>query len=228
MRRSVVFLSIVAFILIATIAGARDFQTAIERPGIDMASVTKLMKKGELLIIEEKSDGSLDLVTSGIIINAPPEKVYEVILDYGKYPEYMPSTEEVTVLKEEGNIKHVQYRIKFKFSVLKYEVTYVLDMEHFPNKGTKWDLLESKDGKIKSTYGSWQLFPIEGGRTAAFYSVYSDIKNISWIIRKIFEAEPSMEISVNASSCVMVLKSLKNRVEDPTYAPNLKKDKQAK
>ena len=208
--------------LAAPIAAA-DFKTAIDRPGVDISTVRKLMEKGQVLIIDEKPGGGLELVTAGIIINAPPEKVYETLTQYDKYFEYMPSTVGCEVIKDDGNTKDVRYKIEFKFSVLGWKVEYVLRQTFVPNKEIRWHLVSSKDNKVKATHGAWQLFSAPGGKTAAFYSVYSDMKSISWVIRKTFEAEPSMELSVNASTCVMVLKAVKSRMEIPGYAPNLKK-----
>ena len=221
MRKTVFVLLILA--VFSSASGSSDFKTALDRPGVDINTVRKLMEKGQVLIIDEKPGGGLELVTAGILIDAPPNKVYDLLLQYDKYHEYMPSTAECKVVKDEGNTKDVYYRIEFKFSVLSWKVEYTLHQMYIPDKEIRWHLLDSKESKIKATHGAYQLFPAPGGKTAIFYSVFSDMKSISWLIKKTFEAEPSMELSVNASSCVMVLKALKSRVEDPTYSPNLKK-----
>ena len=220
MKRSIVFVLIL--LLFAGYCFAEQFQTAVDRSGIDINTIKNLMKTGQMLIIEEKPDGTLKMVTAGIVINEPPAKVYETLVQYDKYHEYMPSTVECRIVKDDGNTKDVFYKISFKFSVLKWEVEYTLRQTFVANKEIRWKLLESKGDKLKETDGAWQLFSLPGGKTAAFYSAYSDLKSISWVIRKALEADPSMELAVNASACVMVIKALKNRMEKPNYAPNLK------
>jgi len=39
------------------------------------------------------------LVEEEIIINAPADKVYQIVKDMGRYPEFIPSLKEVTVLE---------------------------------------------------------------------------------------------------------------------------------
>lgn len=212
MKRITIF--IFCILLIASTGFAKDFKTPIDRRGLDMNTIRNLMADGQLIIIDEKPNGVLEMVTGVIIINAPPDKVYKILTDFSKYTEYMPSTVGCEVTREDKNSKDIKYNIEFKFSVLKFRVSYTLNQTFIPNKEIRWSLISSEGNKLKDTYGAWQLFPLSGGGTVAFYSVYSDLKSMNVIIRKIFEAEPSMEISVNASSCVLVLKAVKQRVEN--------------
>jgi len=215
MRYFTVLIAALAFCLSPLMVDASDFKTAFERSRIDMKTVSRLMDKGQLVIIDEKPDGTLELVTAGIIIDAPIDKVWETIKDFEKYPEFMPSTAATKVLKEGKEGTDVRYKIAFKFSVLKWEVEYVLRHTFVDKKELTWTLVNSKNDKIKTTFGKWQLFPGSKKTTLAFYSAYSDIKSISWVIKTALEAEPSMEMAINSSSCVMVLKALKNWVETP-------------
>jgi len=221
MKRTLVIAVIV--LLLCGTAYAKPFKSAIQRPGVSISTLNHLMKKGQVLIIDEKPDGSLDLVTAGIIIDAPPAEVYKTLVQFDKYAEYMPSAAGVEVVGEKDGKKLVKYDIEFKFLVLKFAVQYTMKQSFVKNREITWELESSKDGKLKSAYGAWQLHPAPGGKTAAFYMSFTDLKSVSWALRKTFEAEPSMEVSVNASSCLMVLKAVKKRVEDPTYSPNKKK-----
>lgn len=173
----------------------------------------QLLSEGQLLMVKEDAQGKLELITAGILINKSPQEVFDVIKDYEHYNEFMPSVVKTEVIYRsvDGKVEHVKHHIKFKFSILSYTVVYTLKTQLEPPYELKWDLLE---GDISSTYGSWELIPLDGGkRTAAFYSVYSDIRSINWIVRKFIEATPGMEIAINASTCVLVLKSVKARAE---------------
>ena len=173
----------------------------------------QLLSDGQLLMVKENAQGKLELITAGVLVNKPPQDVYDVIHDYEHYPEFMPSVvkSEVIYRSPDGKVEHVRHHVKFKFSILSYTVVYTLKNDLYPPRGMKWDLLE---GDLASSYGSWELVPLDGGkRTAAFYSVYSDIRSINWIVRKFVEATPGMEMAINASTCVLVLKSIKARAE---------------
>lgn len=207
-----ILLCILIIFLTTTWSYAKEFQTVIDKPGIDQGTVRNLMANGQLIIIEEKN-GQLVMTTAGILINAPVDKVYATLIDFEKYPEFMPSTEGTKIIKEENGSKDVQYNIAFKFSLLKFKVQYTLRHTFVKNKSINWTLVKTKDGKLKSTYGSWQLFSAPGGQTAAFYSTQADLRSISSLLRAAFNAEPSMEIALAASSCVMVVKAVKSRIE---------------
>jgi len=53
-----------------------------------------------------------------IVINAPPEKVFAVITDYEKYPEFLPEVKKVKVEGGQGSIKEVTYMVDIKAKVI--------------------------------------------------------------------------------------------------------------
>ena len=192
-------------------AGAAAKYTLLPESNLSPAMLDQLLAKGMLMLISENPDGSLQLITSGILINKSPQEVYNVMTDFDHYKDFMPSTQEVQILKKSGNVWDIHYKIKFAFSILSYSVEYVLTTTLDPIKGMKWDL---KEGDIAKAYGSWEFIPVgDGSKTAAIYSVYSDIRSIGKVVRYFIEKEPSMDIAINASTCALVLKAVKKRVE---------------
>ena len=199
-------------------AGGQKRYSLLDSSKLSQSAIKRLLSEGQLLLINEDEKGNLRLITGGILINKPPEDVYKVITDYEHYPEFMPSVVKAEVLfcSPDKRIQHIRYVVRFKFSILSYTVDYTLKMKVKPPRWMQWDYLE---GDLADAYGSWELIPLDGGRrTAAFYSVYSDIRSINWIVKKFVEATPGMEIAINASTCTLVLKSIKARAEKgPTY-----------
>src|SRR5205085_3782326 len=49
-----------------------------------------------------------------VTINVPPEKLFEVIVDYEKYPEFLPEVKKVKVEGGQGSIKEVTYMVDIK------------------------------------------------------------------------------------------------------------------
>jgi len=218
------YIWIFAFILLCGVATSwvwgEDFnvRTVLDEPNINPDTLGKLTNAGELLIVKENSAGRLQLITSGILINQPPETVYKTIIDYANYSKFMPSTEECAVVAESGNVKDVKYKIKFKFLIFRFSVEYVMRTWLKPNTEVTWNLLSCEDNKIRKSYGSWRLIPISGGRqTAAFYSIYSDISNVVPGLGSVIQKDPSMEVAINSSTCILVLKAVKNRSENPNW-----------
>lgn len=211
--------TILIITMLTSVATAKEKRySLLDTSKLPSTVMQQLLSEGQLLMVKEDAQGKLELITAGILINKSPQEVFDVIKDYEHYNEFMPSVVKTEVIyrSSDGKVEHVKHHIKFKFSILSYTVVYTLKTQLEPPYELKWDLLE---GDIASTYGSWQLIPLEGGkRTAAFYSVYSDIRSINWIVRKFIEATPGMEVAINASTCVLVLKSVKARSElGPSY-----------
>lgn len=224
------FVTILIIALLTSQAIAREKRyTLLDVSKLPLGVMQQLLADGQLMMVKEDSQGKFELITAGILINKSPQEVFAVIMDYEHYNEFMPSVvkAEVVYRSSDGKVEHIRHHIKFKFSILSYTVIYTLKTQLNPPTDMKWDLLE---GDISSTYGSWELIPLDGGkRTAAFYSVYSDIRSINWVVRKFIEATPGMEVAINASTCLLVLKSLKARAEiGPSYKLQNDEGKKAK
>ncbi len=190
----------------------------LNEPGISQDTLARLMANGELLVVREGPGGRLQSITSGILIDQPPEAVYKTIVDYANYPKFMPSTEACEVVNATESFKDVRYEIKFKFMIFSFTVEYVLRTTFQPNQGVAWTLLSSKGNKLRKSVGNWKLFPVNGGRqTAAFYSIYSDISNTVPGLSSFIKKDPSMETAINVSTCILVLHGVKNRSENPSW-----------
>jgi coenzyme Q-binding protein COQ10 len=102
-------------------------------------------------------------VTQTELFNCSVEDFFKVVVDYEKYPEFMDEVQSVRVLKSEGGVQHIEYKI----SVIK-TITYVLEMSANPPTETRWKLV--KGDLFKKLDGSWRLQD-EGGKCRAEYSV---------------------------------------------------------
>jgi len=65
-----------------------------------------------------------------IVIHAPLETVYDVITDFGAYPEFLNETKGVEILKSTPKSALVRFRI-----TLIRRINYTLDIKMTPNKG---------------------------------------------------------------------------------------------
>jgi ribosome-associated toxin RatA of RatAB toxin-antitoxin module len=99
-----------------------------------------------------------------IVIEVPAEKLYEVIADYGKYPEFLAEAKKVDV-KPDGESVLVTYTIDIKAT----KITYTL--RHTGKRPTevKWTLVKGEMMKVNN--GSWTLKDLGGGRTDATYAI---------------------------------------------------------
>jgi len=105
----------------------------------------------------------MSVVTKQVVIDAPVEHVYEIIVDYERYPEFVPGIRKCRV-RDAGGEKHVEYELDVGVKRLRY----VLRHEERRPRKVSWSLVSGDMMKVSN--GSWELSD-EGGRTRAVYSV---------------------------------------------------------
>jgi ribosome-associated toxin RatA of RatAB toxin-antitoxin module len=184
---------------------------AFDASKVDAATLARLAGTGQIVVVEEAPNGKLTLVTAGQKVNVPPEKVWALITDYGNYHKWMPQVDKVTTSGRKGNMVDVFFDLDFQFSVISKEVTYTMRHIETPMTSIRWFLTK---GDFSSSRGSWHLVPADGGKaTLIFYSTYTDLMSMGWIVASLLKEQPSMEMAIQASTAVMVVKAVKEAVE---------------
>jgi ribosome-associated toxin RatA of RatAB toxin-antitoxin module len=101
--------------------------------------------------------------TREILIAAPIEKLYGIIVDYARYPEFVPGVRACKV-RDAGAHRDVEYDLDLGVKTIRY----TLRMVEVPPRRVAWSLVKGEWMKVSS--GSWELAP-EGEGTRARYSV---------------------------------------------------------
>ncbi len=102
-------------------------------------------------------------VTSDVLVGVPVERVYAVVSDYDRYPEFVPTVKRCRARRGSGGVE-VDYELDLGIKTIAYTLRLV---EEPPRKVT-WSLV--KGDWMKVSNGSWDLRD-EGGKTRATYSV---------------------------------------------------------
>jgi len=97
-----------------------------------------------------------------VVIHAPPEKVFEVISDYEKYPEFLPEVKKVKVESGQGNIKDVTYTIDIKAKVINYTLRHTAKPPH----EVTWTMVRGE--MMKGNDGAWLLRQVPEGTEATY------------------------------------------------------------
>jgi coenzyme Q-binding protein COQ10 len=105
----------------------------------------------------------LAIVTREVVVEAGIEAFFDVLVDYPRYPEFVPGIKACAV-REVGGERHVEYELDVGLRRMRYVLRHV---EERPTR-VSWSLV-SGDG-LKVSNGSWEL-TAEGDRTRARYSV---------------------------------------------------------
>lgn len=102
-------------------------------------------------------------VTKQVIIEAPLEKVFDIVADCERYPEFVPGIRSCKVRNANGE-KHVEYELDLGVR----RIRYVLRHDEQRPTRVSWSLVSGDMMKVSN--GSWEL-AAEDGRTRALYSV---------------------------------------------------------
>ncbi len=106
--------------------------------------------------------------SQSIVVNVPPDHFFETITDFASYPEFIPETVGVEILKsskkKSGRVSDVRFSIK----VIK-RVDYVLRLTEEPLERMSWELVEGD--LFKKNSGSWELKSAGKNKTEATYTV---------------------------------------------------------
>lgn len=102
--------------------------------------------------------------TRSIVINAPVEKIWKVITDYERYPDFLSEVKKIRTSNRKGNEIDVQYEAEV-VKTIKYTLHF---KEQPPNKLT-WSFIEGEF--MKDNRGGWTLEDLGGGQTRATYTI---------------------------------------------------------
>ena len=136
--------------------------------------------------------------TRSTVIDAPPDRVFDVIVDYERYPEFLSEVKAIRISGRQGNQVDIHYTVE----VMK-RIHYTLRMLEDRPRGLTWTFVEGE--VMKDNRGGWTLEPSpEGTKTKAIYSVE--------IALGPFVPRPLVTALVE-SSLPKMLESFKKRIE---------------
>ena len=102
--------------------------------------------------------------TRAVVINTPVEKVFAVIKDYERYPEFLPEVKSTRISNRQGDEVDVHYEV----DVLK-KIRYTLRLKEEPPSRISWTFVEGE--LMRDNRGNWLLEDLGGGKTRATYNI---------------------------------------------------------
>ncbi len=102
--------------------------------------------------------------TRSIVINAPIEKVFAVVSDYEKYPEFLPEVKGITVKNRNGNECDVHYEA----DIVK-TIKYALHLKEEKPTKVSWTFINGEF--MKDNVGGWVLEKQGENQTKATYNI---------------------------------------------------------
>jgi ribosome-associated toxin RatA of RatAB toxin-antitoxin module len=133
--------------------------------------------------------------TKSEIWDSPIEKIYEVITNYGSYPEFVDGCSSVNILSQ----SETESRVEFGLNLIK-KFKYTLVLKQTCPTEVSWSF-ESGD-LFKKNEGFWKFKDLGDGRTDVTYSLEVEVKGF---------APKSLVSSLAEKNLPAMLKSYQNR-----------------
>ena len=207
--RRFVFVFLAALLLSSPAGALKQIKLGSLIGRVDFKSLVPLLEKGELSLVESYRSGRLRQVTVVSLVNASPDRVWRVLTDYENYVKFMPNLDEIEITKRQGADVYIAYELE----VPGPNMDYTLIHHHVPK--TRIDItLADDEGDIQTGAWRWELIPHQNGsQTILVYSLYTDVRESSWVLRQVMKSQPSLEHGLNVATGLVTIRAIKKRAE---------------
>lgn len=121
------------------------------------------------VIHSEKEVGKKTFVVSKVVIDAPPQKLFNIVTDYANALKYFSNLTACEVLGVKDGVKTVRFGARAN-GLMKLD--YVLSIDQSKPGRIEWNRVS---GSFKANEGYWEFEPVEGGKaTLVTYAKYVD------------------------------------------------------
>ena len=202
-KTSAIILTVSFFMLI----GNNTYANLLEQK-LDESTLKELLNRGELIHLEEEN-GKLKYIDYAILIDAPLDKVWQVITDFENYPDFIPGHKDCNIIKKDNNEITVESTVEFKFMVIGSTVRYT----------TKYILNKPEliiiDTEINREAGRYKLIPIDEGKRVVLFRTKEalDVDNFGRVAKFLVIQKPEIEFSLYLSPLRINMKAIKERAE---------------
>jgi len=138
------------------------------------------VQQGEIILRDLSTEDSPGQTFEAIgLINAPRVEVVQVLIDYERYPEFMPNVTHVEIVGESGSEATLNYILKLPLGIIKkYRIQIALMERDSLTSIIEWQYrdwpgLKQKE-TIRDTKGFWQIEEVSPETCLVWYQVYSD------------------------------------------------------
>lgn len=186
--------------IVTVIMASLVIQAAVARASTDLTveQIDKL-KRGEILVAVNQAEGpARGSVGAAIHINAPVQRIWQVMIDCDEIPTFVPGVLSCEVLDSGENWEIIRHEVKWVW--LFPRLSYVFQALYQPHELISFKRIS---GDLREMRGSWSLYPLGDHRTVVRYQVYLDPGFLipQWLVRNSLK-----------SDLPEVLKALRSRV----------------
>ncbi len=166
-------------------------------------TLKQILQDGPITQVYHDSNGKIKSAMGMAFIHATQEEVWNVLIDFEQYPDFMPNYTYSKIIKTKGNIIETKHKVRVPGPDLKYINRYILDK-------AKYILKIQQIGGDKEEIEYFEVTPYHDGVLLKYYINITLPKYIA----KFEGSEQSVTRGVNASITLGAMHFFKMRVEE--------------
>jgi ribosome-associated toxin RatA of RatAB toxin-antitoxin module len=180
--------------------------------GGDFSSLKNYLSLGEIIVVENEKKNGREFVQAIVLVNAPAERVYDVITDFEKYPDVFSDVKRVEIIDKTPDTITARFHLKSDLAIIPVKISYTIKYYLKKNEVT-WDYIE---GDLAYSEGFWKLYP-EGDKTIVIYRLSFDIKPPNFFVKAVYEFitknRPVLATAALTSAVLVTVRAIKLKAE---------------
>jgi hypothetical protein len=175
---------------------------ALHKPELATGPLLPLLSRGDLVLLDMSGDRLNQIAVLGLIPRARA-LVREVMLDTDAFGSALMPGSEATVVEKRANVTTFDWDIDLPFVGVSGRMRM--------REGDPVVAVDAVDGALQG--GRWNFETLELSREATMITGWAsfDLRNSSWFLRALTDADPYLGHGMSAASQVMLMRALRSR-----------------
>jgi ribosome-associated toxin RatA of RatAB toxin-antitoxin module len=162
-----------------------------------------LESEGPLVRVSFGPKGLPVAATAGQIVNASPERVYEILTDIEKYAERVPLIQRV---KLKGDL--AEFALRFKVAFFGVGFSFTSKVETLENQRVT---LAYREGEPANIHIQYDIAPLAGEdeRSVLFVRIGFDVDSLGWLVKFFLKHHPEIQFGIFPGCALALLESMR-------------------
>lgn len=174
-------------------------------PAARAVTLDSLLAKGEVSVLETFPDGRLRQVTAIGLLDAPIDRVWALLVDFGAYESWMPKVRDSTVVSRTETEAVVDWTVAVAGPDISWRQRIVIDPVSHTITATQLS------GAMPGSRWVWKLSDY-GGKTLAERTIRVNVVETNWFVRQIEDEQHTLDFGINTAIGVVELRGLETRL----------------
>jgi ribosome-associated toxin RatA of RatAB toxin-antitoxin module len=169
------------------------------------------LAEGPLVRLFNRADGKPRAASGLVLVQAPPERVWECIRDMRSLQRFIEMVESLRVLPPGPSGEElVRVNLRFKIAIFSARFHFVARVAREEDSRVE---LTYHSGKVRDLAIRLEVAKVPGNRTILHCLVQFDIHSLGWLVNIFVRHHPEIEWGIHAGSAMSIAESVRKMAE---------------